>query len=187
MATIEKIHSIRQALEQQNLFFCYSGYMTEEVLLSFGNTIRQKLELVKADRKVARAVFAIFVEETQNIVRYSKAVLPASASNDDSDVILRHGFFAVGTEGERYFICCGNLVLHADAARLKEHLEHIKGLDADGLKSLYKDILKNEVPEGSKGAGVGFVDIARRAKGEFEFDFIDVSEDHAYFYLKAYA
>ena len=38
-------------------------------------------------------------------------------------------------------------------------------LDADGLKSLYKDILKDEVPEGSKGAGVGFVDIAFVARG----------------------
>ncbi len=154
--------------------------------MSFGKTIRQSLELVQVDKKTARSVFAIFVEETQNIVRYSKAILPEDA--DDSEAVLRHGFIAVGSpEKDVYFVCCGNLILKDDVQRLSRHLKHIATLDSDGLKALYKEILKDAVPEGSKGAGVGFVDIARRANGAFEYDFKDVDDKHAYFYLKAYA
>lgn len=187
MASLAKIHEIQTALQSNDIAFCYSGYMTEDVLLSFGNTIRQKLELVQVDRKVARSVFAIFVEETQNVIRYSKAVLPDSPDLDDDDAVLRHGFLAVGKEKERYYVCCGNLILQSDTARLKSHLDHIKSLGPDELKALYKGILKDEVPEGSKGAGVGFVDIARRANGAFEYDFHEIDDVHSFFYLKAYA
>ena len=186
MSTITRLNQIQRALTDQDIVFCYSGYLSEEALLNFGKTIRQSLELVQIDKKIARSVFAIFVEETQNIVRYSKAILPAEA--DDSEVLLRHGFIAVGTpEKDVYFVCCGNLVLKEDVQRLSRHLNHIATLDADGLKALYKQILKDAVPEGSKGAGVGFVDIARRANGALEYDFKDVDDTHAYFYLKAYA
>jgi len=161
--------------------------MTEDVLLSFGTTIRQKLELVQAERKTARAVFAIFVEETQNIIRYSRDVLPEVDEDDDESVVLRHGFLAVGKSEGRYFVCCGNLILESDVERLQTQLSHIKSLDPDALNALYKDILRGDVPDGSKGAGVGFVDIARRAKGEFDFEFMPVKNGYSYFYLKAFA
>jgi len=184
MANLEKIHGIHDALGQEQIIFCYAGYITEDVLLSVGNTIKQKLEVVKADRNAARAIFAIFVEEAQNVIRYSKAVL---GDDDGEDTILRQGFLAVGKTEGRYFVCCGNLVLQSDVERLENHLRHIQSLDAADLKALYKQTLREPPPEGSKGAGVGFVDIARRAKGGFEYLFKDVDDDHAYFYLSAYA
>lgn len=187
MPTLAKMHQIQETITANDVIFCYSGYMTEDVLLSLGSTIRQKLEIVQADRQVARTVFAIFVEEMQNVIRYSKAVLPEVPEHDDSEAILRHGFLAVGKEGERYFVCCGNMVLSNDVDRLRGHLDQIKKLDQTELKALYKEILKDEVPEGSKGAGVGFVDIARRAKGDFDYTFEPVNDDRAYFYLRAYA
>lgn len=191
ISTIDQIHEIQTGLAEQQIIFCYAGYMTEEVLLSVGSTIKQKLKLVQADRNASRAIFAIFIEEAQNVIRYSKAVLGDEAADpeDDEDgaVTLRHGFIAVGKTDGRYFVCCSNLVQHDDVARLQRSLEHIQSLDADGLKALYKETLRNDPPEGSKGAGVGFVDIARRAKGGFDFSFKDVDDDHAYFYLRAYA
>ena len=39
--------------------------------------------------------------------------------------------------------------------------------------------------EGSKGAGLGFMEIARRASKPIEFDFTDVDGDYAFFALKA--
>jgi len=185
MADLDKIHEIQDALNNEQIIFCYAGYITEDVLLSVGNTIKQKLEVVQADRNASRAIFAIFVEEAQNVIRYSKAVLGDEA--DEEADVLRRGFLAVGKTDERYFVCCGNLIQRADVERLEGHLKHIKSLDADGLKALYKKTLRDDPPEGSKGAGVGFVDIARRAKGGFDYRFKDVDDTHAYFYLNAYA
>ncbi len=184
MDTIKQIHKIKTQLTEQQIIFCYAGYITEDVLVSVGNTIKQKLELVKADRSAARAVFAIFVEEAQNIIRYSKAFIQDETGEFQNP--LRFGFVAVGKSTDRYYVCCGNRIQAQDVARLDGHLQHLQGLDADGLKTLFKETLRDDPPEGSKGAGVGFIDIARRAKGGFEFSFEDITAEYADFYIKAY-
>jgi len=183
MKSIEAIQQIQQNLDDQGIVFCYSGYMTEDILLSIGTTLRQKMELVKADKSAARAIFAIFVEEAQNVIRYSSGVLTDDAP---STVELRRGFLAVGKNNDNYFVSCGNLILQSDVERLRTHLEQIKSMDQAELKKFYKEVLKGKVPEGSKGAGVGFVDIARRAKNGFEFDFKNTDNEYAYFFLKAF-
>ena len=52
-------------------------------------------------------------------------------------------------------------------------------------RALYREALCGETPEGSKGAGVGFIDIARRAEHGFEFDIMAVDDKRSYFCLKA--
>jgi hypothetical protein len=39
--------------------------------------------------------------------------------------------------------------------------------------------------EGSKGAGLGIIEIARRASKPIEFDFTEVDGDYTFFTLKA--
>lgn len=187
MSTIDNMHKVQEQLTDDDIIFYYSGYITEDILLSVGKILKKKMEMVKVDRKASRAIFAIFVEEVQNIIRYSKAVLTYEGDDTDESDELRHGFVSIGKKEDRYFVCCGNLILNEDVGRLDEYLTKIKNLDADGLKLIYKETLKKQPPEGSKGAGVGFVDIARRAKGGFEFKFKDVDNLHKFFYLKAYA
>ena len=183
MGSIDTIQQIQDQLDDQGIVFCYSGYMTEDILVSIGATLRQKMELVKADKSASRAIFAIFVEEAQNVIRYSSGIISEAGP---PPVELRRGFLAVGREEGNYFVCCGNLVRKKDVKRLNGHLEQIQGMDQDQLKKLYKEVLKGEVPEGSKGAGVGFIDIARRAKGGIEYDFKDSNDGFAYFFLKAF-
>ena len=54
------------------------------------------------------------------------------------------------------------------------------------MRRLYKEILRGNEPEGSKGAGVGFIDIAKRATNGIEFDFTEFDDQFSYFTLKAY-
>jgi hypothetical protein len=184
MTDLSQIHKIQESLNDEQIIFCYAGYITEDVLLSIGKTIRQKLEMAKAERNAARAIFAIFVEEAQNVIRYSQEVIGDENGEDGNE--LRRGFIAVGNGDGDYYVCCGNLIQLDDVSRLEGHLQNIKSLDEDELKALYKQILRGDVPEGSKGAGVGFVDIARKAKGRFDYFFKDINDKHAYFYLIAH-
>ena len=57
-------------------------------------------------------------------------------------------------------------------------------MSKDELKALYKEQLRAEPEDGSKGAGLGFMEIARRASKPIEFDFTDLG-DYAFFALKA--
>jgi hypothetical protein len=176
-------YDIRQQLHSQNIIFCYSGYMNEAILSGIGQAIKQKLITEETDNKTIRGVFGIFVEQMQNVIRYSAEREPHATSKDS---VLSYGLVSVGREKDAYFVTCGNKIQNADVARLRDHLSVIRNLDRDGLKALYKQILKGEAPEGSKGAGVGFVDIARTATRPIEFDFMELDANYAYFSLKAY-
>ena len=175
----------RESLYNEGVVFCYSGYMTEDVLLSIGSVIKQKLAADAVDKKTVRSVFSVFVEQVQNVIRYSIEE-ETGIQQEDNGIELHYGLLMVGFKNDKYFVSCGNFVKHDNVKPLREGLNHIQQLDKEGLKSLYKETLRREAPEGSKGAGVGFIDIAKRATNGIEFDFIDYDNDFAYFTLKAY-
>ncbi len=178
------MYEFRDALAAQGVIFCYSGYLTEDTLFGIGSALRKKLELENTDKRRAKDVFAIFIEQIQNVIRYSAEIVggPPPRVVDE----LRYGVIAMGVQDGEYFVSCGNKVLTSDVERLRGSLDHIASLDRDGLKALYKKTLRGETPEGSKGAGVGFIDIARKASRGFQFDFCDVDREHAYFVVKAF-
>ncbi|MGL1861746.1 MAG: SiaB family protein kinase [Pseudodesulfovibrio sp.] len=175
------MYQFRNYLRQTGIIFCYSGYMTEDILVGIGKAIKKKLSMDEQDSKTAKAVFSIFVEQVQNVIRYS-----AEKETKDDKTELRYGILTVGREEDKVFVTCGNIIKNLDRDRLKEHLEAIQKMDKAELKKAWKDTLRGETPVGSKGAGVGFLDIARRAGQGFDFDFSEVDETFSFFTLKAY-
>ena len=91
----------------------------------------------------------------------------------------------IGREGSDYVVCAGNLIEPSDINRLNARLSRIREMNKDELKAHYKEQLRAEPEAGSKGAGLGFMEIARRASKPLEFDFIDLGDGHAFFALKA--
>jgi hypothetical protein len=57
----------------------------------------------------------------------------------------------------------------------------------DEIKQAYKDSLRAEAPEGSKGAGMGLLTMARDASEPLDFDLqpLPGKDNTAVFYLKA--
>ena len=179
----QETYEFRNYLQEKGIIFCYSGYITEDVLTGIGDAIKRKLEHEEADKRTTKGLFSIFVEQMQNVIRYS-----AEGEAEDPEKMMteiRYGVLTVGKDDEKYFVSCGNLIKQGDVERLRTSLDHIQHLDKDGLKALYKETLRAETPKGSKGAGVGFIDIARRAENGFKFDFTEVDDDHSYFCLGA--
>ena len=59
-------------------------------------------------------------------------------------------------------------------------------MDKEALKASYKVRLEGGPEAGSKGASVGFIEIARHANKPIDFDFVDVDDAHACFALRAF-
>ena len=66
-----QLMDLRGMLHSQGVIFAYSGYVTEPVLSGVAEALKQKLTIDDADTKTLRSVFAVFVEQMQNIIRYS--------------------------------------------------------------------------------------------------------------------
>jgi len=153
-----------------------------------GEALKQKLTIDDADTKTLRSVFAIFVEQMQNIIRYSaeKARQPPPLASDDGALKeIRYGILTIGREGDDYVVCAGNLIRKTDVERLEARLSRIRDMTKEELKALYKEKLRADPEQGSKGAGLGFIEVARRATRPIEFDFADIDNEHSFFALKA--
>jgi uncharacterized protein DUF6272 len=180
-----KLFELRNELHRAGVIFTYSGYLTEAVLVGVGDAVKQKLTLDDADTTTVRSVFAVFVEQMQNMIRYSAELDSIRPSDAQGATELRHGILTVGREDDGYFVQAGNLVETDDVDELRARLEQIRALDKDQLKALYKAKLRSEPDKGSKGAGVGLVEIARRSSRAIEFDFAPVDAQFCFFSLRA--
>lgn len=175
-------YNLRNVLKEQKIVFCYSGYMTENILTAIGQTIRKKLEIEDADLTTTKRVFSIFVEQVQNVIRYSAEKIPEKIENEDE---LRYGLIAIGNDVSGIFVHCGNLILNEDVEKMKLRVSELEGKDKDGLKKLYKQKMHEGPEEESKGASLGLVEMARRAGKPMEFSFEQISDKHTFFCVRA--
>lgn len=179
----KEAYELRAEMTDQGVIFCYNGCLSEEILTSLGDPVKQMLSHVIGEKKTCRALFHMFVEQAQNIIRYSADVLSDPQENEAD---LRQGFLAIGQSNGRYYACSANQVASENVARLSENLDRLKSLDEGEFKELYKTTLRGEIPEGSKGAGVGFIEMARRATGGFNFEFQQNDDGQTYFSYSAH-
>lgn len=62
-------------------------------------------------------------------------------------------------------------------AQLRGTLERVRTMTLDEIKRAYKETLRAEVPEGSKGAGLGILTMARDASAPLEYNFQPIDSD----------
>ena len=82
-------------LQKQGIIFAYSGYVTEAVLSGVGEAVKHKLTIDDTDTKTLRSVFAVFVEQMQNMIRYSAEKANGSRSSEE----MRYGILTIGQGG----------------------------------------------------------------------------------------
>jgi anti-sigma regulatory factor (Ser/Thr protein kinase) len=152
-------------LEQRRTFFCYSGLLSEDVLSTFSGIVREQMSEMEDDAEITKRVFGIFVEQAQNVIRYSKDRIAEGGT----------GTVAISRAEDGFLIEAINPMDHENAAGLQKNLDELKAMDSKELRKAYKQRLRDGPPEGSKGAGLGFIEMARKAD-RFEFDFVGSSE-----------
>jgi len=171
----------RKELEDRGIVFSYSGYLNEDILSGIGNALRSKMTIDRTEEKISRAVFSAFVEQVQNVIRYSAETSTQASSGEvagEEALVLPYGLVAIGEypDGQHFVTCC-NMVLSSDTKKLSEQLESIRGLDRKELGALMRQQLRDGPPEGSKGAGVGFIAIAREANGNWDYDIVENAKE----------
>ena len=173
--------SFKHDLDQRGIIFSFSGYMSEGILYSLGDALRQKMALEETNISTVKKVFSVFVEQAQNIIRYSAD----KVSGDIGKAVeLSSGMVTIGTENDRFFIVCANVVLASDEPKLRDRLERLQKMDRDEIKAYYKEQLREAPEEQSRGATIGLIEIARRASEPIEFDFDRIDDQSFFFCMK---
>lgn len=173
------IYDLHRTMMTEKLILVYEGDFTQETTKSILSMAERNLDSSGEDSSIKRKVFNVMVEALQNIVKHSSEKGTKAGSLVSSSAI-----FMISREESRYSILTGNPILKADVPMLTKNLEELNNLDKEGLKEKYKAIIKNTQISEKGGAGLGFVDMARKSGEKLQFVFPDIDGEYAFFCLK---
>jgi hypothetical protein len=171
------VYDLHKTMLSRNLILVYEGEFTQEITKSVLAMAERNMDSMGEESSIKRKVFNVMVECLQNIVKHSENFTPLNEKRHSA-------IFIIGKQEDRYIITSGNPIRNDSVSSLKKKLEEINNLDKDGLKDLYKEIIKNNDLSDKGGAGLGFVDMARKSGQKLEYEFEDMGEDHSFFSLQ---
>lgn len=187
---IDLFNQLRTTADQSGVIFYYTGGFSQPIVAAIGDTLKQRMESVAASTTARRKVFSTFIEMAQNILHYAAAETPPPDAAPDA-APTKYGALAVGRDGEKFFVVCGNPVRMDDVSRLHEKLEPLRRMSLDEIKTAYREQLRNDEHDKdtvSRGAGLGFLTMARDATEPIDYSISYSSQaqgDSAHLYLRA--
>lgn len=168
-------------LSSTQIILIYSGPIWAVSVEELGETVCKRLELEDLSFPATQSIFSVFVEQMNNISMYS-AEKEHFEDADVNGVKVSKGVFILGTSGSKYFLQTGNVVEKHSAELLKSRIDHLNSLDKQELRKYYKQQLNSENTNAdSKGAGLGLIEIARRASSKIEYDFTPMEDGLIFF------
>jgi hypothetical protein len=171
--------SFRREIIEHDIILSFEGKMSQGVLVSLVDTLKEKLKDSDTDPKqqLTRKVFSIFVEMAQNIQYHSAENVIIDGKETGVGVIV------IREDENSYVLTSGNNVTPDNVGRLVEFCDELNSFDSAQLKKLYKERLRSERPENAKGAGLGLIDIGRKAGVALSYEVQPIDEKTRFFSL----
>ncbi len=177
------LYHLKTEHNAQGIFFCLSGPVSQKSVTDIGAILGQKMNMENASKLTVLRVFSLVVEKVQNIIHYSDEKAPAENSGTPEET-LSFGLIAIGYYKKRYFVLSGNMIRNDKVERLREKLIDIQKMSKEDLKQTYRKQRRKNPEEGSKGAGLGFLEMAKKAGKPIEFAFKHIDDQMSFFSIK---
>jgi hypothetical protein len=177
------VHAIYRLMHDNHIQFSYKGPITQEVLISLGDTIKEKLHRDDCDAKVVRRVFSVLVEAAHNILKYSTEKTYLDEGNKATGI----GLIGIGkTEANLFLVFSGNIISAAEATAMEEKLVYINSMSREELNRTYQQQLKQGTIAADGSAGLGLFEVARKSDRPMEYTFSPLEDGNVFFELKIY-
>ncbi|MDJ0840839.1 MAG: SiaB family protein kinase [Acidobacteriota bacterium] len=157
-------------LDNQKILMFYKGAVSQETMVDLGSFLRSSL----CGSKKIRNIFSVFIEMSHNIRHHS-------LERDQNQVGV--GLFMIQQTPEFYTLSSGNPVPKERVAEIREKLEHLRSLDKEGLRKLYKERRRSGEDRTTKGAGLGLIEMAKKSDHPLDFEFFDCDPQTTLFRL----
>ncbi len=171
--------SIREQFNQNRILLCFNGPISRSLIEEIGKALRNYLQADNAQPGAAMDVFGVYIELTQNIRHY--ASLMGYGERDGSATVV----VASGEDGH-YRVMAGNLVDMADGQALCDRINTLAVMNKAELRAAYKTQLRQPRDEqGSSGAGLGLLDVARKSAQPITARLVDVGDGRGFLSILA--
>lgn len=174
--TNNSVYALFSQMRNDNVEYTYRGTFTSAISETILSLAERNLDMSDIGTKLRKRVYFIMVEGLQNITRHQT---PEAQKGE----IEYPALFVVQRKPEGYYITTGNAVAEGDIGMLTEQIEKINSLQADELKKYSIEVLRNGRISSKGGAGLGLIQIARKAGNKLFYKFKKIENDLNFFYL----
>ncbi|HIJ80302.1 MAG TPA: hypothetical protein HPP76_01175 [Desulfuromonadales bacterium] len=175
-----RLTDIQNVLATNGISICISGRFSQGLIEEMGDAVKQHMENEDKPKNEISKVFSIFVEQSQNIKNY----VASKEKSNGGNRIASSAIISIGQESGSYFVWSGNILENSDVAPLLAKMEKVVAASKEELKKLYKEQMMSDVNPDQIGAGVGLIDIAKKASLPLEFSIDTIDESYSMFELK---
>jgi len=166
------VSQIREIINKEGVCFVFYGSLSQSFINFFLETIGEQFKQKGIEKNLSKAVTIIAIEQIQNIMNYSQEEVISSIGKcrDLGMIVVGYDY-----ESQRYYVNGSNEIDPENRTKIITRIDEINLLDNQAQRKLLRQKLKSGEDAHNKGAGVGFVEMAKRssAKLQYEFDEID--------------
>ncbi|MHA6480797.1 SiaB family protein kinase [Paenibacillus sp. strain BS8-2] len=173
---------VQQALRSRGILICFSGKLTQALIVEYGEAVKSYLETEDRPQNEVYNIFALFIEQTQNINNY----IAIKTNSPHYETLLHSSIVTIGkTEDDGYLVCSGNLIENEDVAALESYIDPLMTMDKTELKALYRTKMKADLAPGAASAGLGLIDMARKSSTPLQYSIVERNNGLSFFTLNA--
>ena len=152
----------------------YKGPFLEGILSKMSEMIRESFTI---DYVLKRKSVSVFLELAQNVYYYST-----------DTVLINNKEFGIGAvmiikNGDKFTFKTGNKIPVDFLDLLIERCELVNSLNSNQLRDLKRNVRSIDTDNGSKGAGLGLIQIAITTNQKIEFEYTETKDDSIFFSL----
>lgn len=176
-----KFETLESILEEDGIvFLTYGGFLTQALIAGMTDALEKEAESNDLSPKAAGNIFTIFIELSQNMMNYSKSKADVDKKFDPKGMII----VGMDKNEDSYFIISRNLINLNDKEKIESRLKAIEGKDKEELRKMYRELRKSGRDKHNVGAGIGFIEVARRCDS-VEHTFSKFNDEKYYFTFKS--
>lgn len=173
------LFELKEQLRESGILISFAGSFSHSIVEELGTAVKKYLESAESKKPGMMDVFSVYIEAAQNVRNYGERQLASGAGNADIDASI----IVIAKRDAHYLIHAGNAVDAQDVPALTARLDHLATLDKAGLKLAFKEQLRKERTAADAGAGLGLIEMARRATEPLRYTFTPIAGGRSYFSL----
>ncbi len=178
----EDLENLELCLEiDDKTIYNFSDKINEENIVKTVKHIEKLLKQNNASPKKVQDVFELLVEVMQNILNYSYGSTTLKDNKREASGILS---ILYKSSTDTYILQSCNLIAKKQESIINEKLKSLEGLDDKALRKLAREKMRSREDNHDKGAGLGFIMMARKSIEPINISFIPYKDDFLQYKLK---
>jgi tetrahydromethanopterin S-methyltransferase subunit G len=169
--------AVYEKMQDNNIMLTFKGEVTFDLVNSILKIIENRLEKIENNKLTRKKVYNVLVEALQNLCKH----LEENTVEDYGLITGRTALLLIETDLEAYRLVTGNYISNDKVESLKKRLDEINSVSKEELRELYKRILNNGQISEKGGAGLGFIDIARKSGQKLQYSFQPINDKFSFF------